>query len=201
MTNGCDAEAKKYTLELLAFCRKIEPYVDYYRKKIRSYNNIAHHILKNEIDSILPQLPTKQKHGIITALVSGFIGLAYRGISSFLHNRRHKALHGAVKAMDSKTTHQCNKLMHLETSMLMYGIDNAETLEQLINTVHCIHNTTLSNEKLFVGQLGTAILQSLYANAQGIEHYSIHTLLFLRTVKDKYVLLYKELIMHICNSY
>ena len=62
---------------------------------------MAHHILKNESDLILPQLPTKQKHGIIITLVSNFIGLAYEGISSFLHNRRHKALHKEVKPMDS----------------------------------------------------------------------------------------------------
>ena len=53
--------------------------------------------------------------------------------------------------MDSKTTIQHYKLMHLEDSMVMYRIYNAETLEQLINTVHHIHNTTSSNEKLFVG--------------------------------------------------
>ena len=34
-----------------------------------------------------------------------------------------------------------------------------------------------------------------HANAQGIQHYSINSLLYLKTVKDKYVLLYKELIM------
>ena len=48
--------------------------------------------------------------------------------------------------MESKTTIQHNKLMHLEDSMVMYTIYNAETLEQLINTVHCIHNTTSSNK-------------------------------------------------------
>ena len=52
-----------------------------------------HHILKNEIDLILPQPPTKQKHHIITALVLGFIGLAYEGISSFLYNKRQTVLH------------------------------------------------------------------------------------------------------------
>ena len=51
---------------------------------------MAHHIWKNEIDLILPQLPTKQKHGIITTLVLSFMGLAYEGTSSFLHNRRQK---------------------------------------------------------------------------------------------------------------
>ena len=28
--NGHDAKTKKYTLHLLAYCKKIEPYVDYY---------------------------------------------------------------------------------------------------------------------------------------------------------------------------
>ena len=53
--------------------------------------------------------------------------------------------------MDSKTAIQCNKLMHLENSMVMYGIYNAETLKKLINKVYHIHNVTTPNEKLFVG--------------------------------------------------
>ena len=78
---------------------------------------------------MLPQIPRKQNCGIITMLVSIFIGLAYEGISSFLHHKRNKALHKTVRAVDSKTTTQHNKLMKLENSMLMYGIYNAETLE------------------------------------------------------------------------
>ena len=75
--------------------------------------------------------------------------------------------------------------MHLEDSMVMYRIYDAETLEQLINMVHHIHNTTSSNEKIFAGEQGTATLQSLYVNAQGIQHYSINSLLYLRTIQDK----------------
>ena len=149
--NSHDAETKKYTLNLLVFCKNIKPYVDYCRKQIKSYNDTAHHILKSEIDFILLKLPAKQKCDIITTLVSGFIGLAYEGISSVLHIRRHKALHKAVKAIGSKTTIQHNRPLHLEDSMIMYGIYNAQISEQLISAVHCIHNTTLSNEKLFVG--------------------------------------------------
>ena len=88
----------------------------------------------------------KQKRGILTALVSCFIGLAYEGISSFLHNRRHKTLHKAVKAMDKKVTIQCNKLMHLEDSMVIYGIYNSETLVKLIDTGHHMHNFTSLNK-------------------------------------------------------
>ena len=91
--------------------------------------------------------------------------------------------------MDSKIAIQHKKLMQLENSMVMYGIYNAETLEQLINTVHHIHNTTSSNETLFAGQENSLTLGLLYTNAQGIQHYSINSLLYLRTVKDKYVLI------------
>ena len=44
--------------------------------------------------------------------------------------------------MDNKATIQCNKLMQLKNSMLMYGVYNAEMLEKLINTVHITQNTT-----------------------------------------------------------
>ena len=57
-----------------------------------------------------------------------------------------------MKALDSKTTIQHNKHMHLEDSVVMYGIYNAETLEKLIHTVHHIHNFMSPNEKLFAGQ-------------------------------------------------
>ena len=49
-----NADTKKYLLDLLAFCKKIEPYVTYYKRQIKSYNNTAHNILKNEINLILP---------------------------------------------------------------------------------------------------------------------------------------------------
>ena len=74
-------------LDLMMFCKKIEPFVICYIILIKSYNNTAHNIFKNEINLILPQISRKQKHGIITTLVSSFIGLAYEGISSFLHHK------------------------------------------------------------------------------------------------------------------
>ena len=89
---------------------------------IKSYNNTTHNILENEISLLLPQIPRKQKCGTITTLVSGFTGLANEGISSVLHHRLNKALHKAVNAMDNKANIQCNKLMQLENSMLMYVI-------------------------------------------------------------------------------
>ena len=48
--------------------------------------------------------------------------------------------------------------MHLEDSMVMYGINNAETLEKLINTNHQMYNTNTLNEILFTGELHMAFM-------------------------------------------
>ena len=82
-----NAESRRYMLELKAFCNKIKPFVTYYKRLISSYNNTVHNILEKEIKLLLPQAKRKQKCGIITTLVSSFIGLAYEGISSFLHHK------------------------------------------------------------------------------------------------------------------
>ena len=109
----------------------------FYKMQINACNKTAHHILKNEVDLILPKFPEgrKRKRGIFSTIISGFVGLAFEGISSFLHNRRHKALHKAVCTMSSKVDIQRNKLIHLENTLVMYGVYNAETLEKLIKTV------------------------------------------------------------------
>ena len=88
-----DTDSKKHMLHLMTFCKKIEPFVLYYKRLIKPYNNTTHNIWENEVNLILPQIARKQKHGIITMLVSSFIGLAYEGISSFLHHKQNKALY------------------------------------------------------------------------------------------------------------
>ena len=48
--------------------------------------------------------------------------------------------------METKTTLQKINLMHLENSLVMYGVHNAETLEKLIKKVHHMHNTKTLHE-------------------------------------------------------
>ena len=189
-----NTESRKYMLELKAFCNKIKPFVTYYKRLTNSYNSTAHNILEKEIKLLLPQVKRKQKCGIITTFVSSFIGLAYEGISSFIHYKQNNALYKAVNAMNKKANIQCNKLMKLDSSMLMYGMYNAETLEKLIKTVHRIHNTTSSHERLFAGEHNHATFRILYAYFLGLQHYSTNALLYLRIIQDKYVALYRELI-------
>ena len=96
--------------------------------------------------------------------------------------------------MNKQANTQCNKLLKLDNAMLMYRIYNAETLEELINTVQEIHNVTSSHEKLFAGDHNPTIFRLLYTDALGIQQYAFNSLLFLRVVQDKYISLYKELI-------
>ena len=189
-----NTDSRRYMLELRAYCNKVKPFVTYYNKLINSYNNTAHNILEKEIKLLLSQVDKKQKCGIITAVISSFIGSAYEGISSFLWHKRNSALHKAVNAMNNKGNIQCNKLMKLDDTMLMYGIYNVEMLEKLINTVCKIHNTISSLEKLFAGEHNHSIFRILYTHSLGLQHYSTNLLLYLRIIQDKYISLYRELI-------
>ena len=65
-------------------------------------------------------------------MISGFIGLAYEGISSFLQHKWEKALWQAMHTMNKKASIEQNGVFHLEDSMIMYGVYNIDTLEKLI---------------------------------------------------------------------
>ena len=136
------ASDDSYYTKLMGYCLQIVPYVEFYKQQIAYYNQTTYKILANEIDLILAIFPTdsRPKRGAILASVlggiaSGVIGLAYEGISSFLHHKRHKALHKAVKVMENKTDIPHNKIHHLKDTMIMYGVYNSDTLTQLIDTV------------------------------------------------------------------
>ena len=85
------------------------------KKQISYYNHTAYGILTNEIGLILSTSPKdkRSKRGILASvlgdIVSSVIGLAYEGISSFLHHKRHKTLNKAVKVMERKTDLQHKK--------------------------------------------------------------------------------------------
>ena len=94
----------QYLSNLKNFCKKIVPFTDFYMKQIDYYNKKAHRLLMKEISLVLPSFSRdrKEKRSIIASLVTNFINLAYEGISSYLHNKRQKALHKAFMAMENK---------------------------------------------------------------------------------------------------
>ena len=144
------------------------------KTQIEYYNQTAYEILTNDLALILPTFPKqqRQKTGILTSIITGFIALAYEGLSSFLHYKRQKALHKEVHAMKYKVDTQHNNIFHLEDSMVMYGIYNSDTLEALIDTVHRLPNQSTWKERLFAGQIKD--WYHWYLSAKGVSHYAIN---------------------------
>ena len=93
--------------------------------------------------------------------------------------------------MENKVDIQCNEIFHLEDSVVMYGIYNSDTLEDLINTVH--RYTT----KLLAGQIKD--WYHWYLSSRGVNCYVINSLLFLTTARQKYVKMYERFINQLKN--
>ena len=70
-----------------------------------------------------------------------------------MHHKRHKALHNAVNVIEKRVDMQHNRVYHLEDTMIMYGKYSSDTLMNLIEMVHKMHNLTTWKEKIFVGML------------------------------------------------
>ena len=145
--------------KLLKYCMKIPPYAQLYQRQMQHYNWTAYDTLTDDIGKILPKFQTDNIHkcgailaSILGCVASKVIGLAYEGISSFLHHKRHKALHKVVVVMNKKTDIKHNRIHHLEDTMIMYGVYNSDTLTDLIDTIHRMQNFTTLNEKIFTGK-------------------------------------------------
>ena len=73
------------------YCKNIIPYMYLYKHQVEYYEKMVSEILEKDIGLILPKFEDReknvkqkrQKRQIISALISGFIGLAYKGILSF----------------------------------------------------------------------------------------------------------------------
>ena len=94
--------------------------------------------------------------------------------------------------MDKMTNMQHNRIHHLEDTMIMYGVYNSDTLTDLIDTVHRMQNFTTWNEKSFAGKLHDQM--ELYSHDKGVHNYAINFVLFLTTVREKYVKMYERFI-------
>ena len=76
--------------------------------------------------------------------------------------------------------------------MIMYGVYNSDTLTDLIDTVHRMQNFTTWNERPFAGKLHDWM--EIYSQDKGVHNYAINSVLFLTTVREKYVKMYERFI-------
>ena len=76
--------------------------------------------------------------------------------------------------------------------MIMYGVYNVDTLEKLIQMVHKMNNRSVWYEKLYAGHVNKWF--EMYSATQGAYYYAIHSLLYLRTIQEKYIKMYERFV-------
>ena len=92
------------------YCKNIIPYMYLYKHQVEYYEKTVYDILEKDIGLIVLKFEDIdkninqrcQKRQIISALISGFIGLAFEGISSFLQHKQEKALQQAMHTMNKR---------------------------------------------------------------------------------------------------
>ena len=182
------------------FCKNIIPYMYLYKHQVEYYEKAVYEILEKEIGLILPKFEDReknvkqkrQKRQMISALFSGFFGLAYGGISSFLWYKWEKALQQAMHTMNKRASIEWNRVFHLEYSMIMYGVYNVDTLENLIQMVHKMNTRSVWFERLYAGHVNKWF--EMYSSSQSANYYAIHSLLYLRTIQEKYIRMYERFV-------
>ena len=96
------------------YCKNIIPYMYLYKHQVEYYGKMVYNILEKDIGLILPIFGNTEtnehskhlKRQIISALISGFIGLAFEGISSYLQHKQEKALQQAMNMMNKKNEYR-----------------------------------------------------------------------------------------------
>ena len=81
----------------------------------------------------------------------------------------------------------------------MCGVNNSDTLTELIDTVHRMHNTSTWRERTFAGKLNQWL--ELYLHQEGIGHYAINSILFLTLIREKYVKMYERFLEQLKMNY
>ena len=97
-----------------------------------------------------------------------------------------------MHTMNKRINIEQNRVFHLEDSMIMYGVYNVDTLEKLIQMVHKMNNRSVWYEKLYAGHVNKWF--EMYSASQGANYYAIHSLLYLRTIQEKYIKMYERFV-------
>ena len=97
-----------------------------------------------------------------------------------------------MHTMNKRVNIEQNRVFHLEDSMIMYGIYNVDTLEKLIQMVYKMNIRLVWFERLYAGHANKWF--EMYSSSQGVNYYAIHSLLYLRTIQEKYIKMYERFV-------
>ena len=95
--------------------------------------------------------------------------------------------------------HTMNKRVNIERNSfsfgrfyIMYGVYNVDTLEKLIQMVYKMNTKLVWFERLYAGHVNKWF--EMYSSSQGANYYAVHSLLYLRTIQEKYIKMYERFV-------
>ena len=74
----------------------------------------------------------------------------------------------------------------------MYGVYKVDTLVKLIQMVQKMNIKSVFFERLYAGHVNKWF--EMYLSSQGANYYAIHSLLYLRTIQEKYIKMYERFV-------
>ena len=98
-----------------------------------------------------------------------------------------------INILNSRKGIDHNRVYHLEDTMKMYSKYNSDTLMELVNMVHQMQNVTTWKEQIFVSEMNEWLKHKL-ENIHCEFDYLMDAVLFLTTVKEKYIRMYEKFI-------
>ena len=133
--------------------------------------------------------------------IAGLAKIAVESLSTFLQQKRNKAMAQGLNAIRNDQSLAWNSLKQLKNDFLLYGKFNVVKLQDKVRTVNGIRNRTLSLEKLLTGQdLRTLQHAHMVPDLPGIEGRLsfMHKMnLYVHSVLERQIRLYELMLCHL----
>ncbi len=148
-----DKEKPHYLME--EWCIKATNYIHYLKQEEDYYLYRLKMLLAKDLYHALPELEPRGPRcahrglGILLSALPGLITLAVESISSFIRGKQEKYMVAAVNHLRSDREIDANRLQQLKDDFLMYGRYNADSLQQVIETLNSLHQKQTEVETKF----------------------------------------------------
>ena len=155
--------------------------------------NLVEKDLYGTLRSYQSQGRAKRFASLAISAVTGLVTLAVEGISSFLQDKRNKAMANAMDALQHAQTETYDKLQHYKDDLMLYGTYSLKSTSEILDTLENMytHQASLSS---VITELPDPTWPVLYQSEFGYVNYASHLNFHAHTLGYKFDFLYDTLI-------
>ena len=142
---------KQNIKELLLYCSKLGPYMAFYKMQIKAHNSTPHHILKNEVDLLLPKFYEGQKSKRGTLVMYGIynaetLEILVKRVHA-LHSRQ--TLYESLFASKTLVAYESYLQMHGSHGIQHYAVNSMLYLRKIEDKCIEIYNEIISQLHIY----------------------------------------------------